>query len=504
MLQEQITLPVGSTIRSPHGDRYLIEGLLGAGGSGAVYLVRERQGSQRLFALKEVIEPNRREHERFLFEAELLKRLHHRALPRVYQVFEHDKSKRVYMLMDYVEGRTLEELRREHPGEPFPLPVVVALMTPIADALAYLHHHSPPIVHRDVKPGNIIVPLEGEETVLVDFSIAKEYIKDNTTAVIRHGTPGYAALEQYAGGTTPQTDIYGLGATIYALLTGVTPPDAITRATAGQGCDPLETAHLLAPDLPWSVTWAIEKALSISSHDRFATIEEFWQELTGNALEQQAYEEIKSSLETLQPPTPPERTYESITITPALKAHSHRISRAKTWSFLLSIVLALLIVISGASLFVLRHGSLFSTSQGKAASLASSTPHSKTTSTAAPSITPLSPGNALYPVLAVAYGGTVLDLMSGEKTDMFLTYVRQNQGSIRGYFQGLGLSGPFEGTVTRDGRVQFTVQVQSGGPILLFQGNIKIGGDMTGIFEALDSHGQGTGESGIWNVAPGT
>src|SRR5205814_8613984 len=99
MNQEQIMLPEGFTIRDSSGDRYVIEGLLGKGRVGAVYLVRDWRVKQRLFALKEVINPNKQDRERFIFEAEILKRLDHRALPRVHRIFEHGKLKRVYMLM---------------------------------------------------------------------------------------------------------------------------------------------------------------------------------------------------------------------------------------------------------------------------------------------------------------------------------------------------------------------------------------------------------------------
>jgi len=228
VLQERMTLPVGATIPHPGGGRYVIEGLLGTGGFGAVYLVRDRRIKQRLFALKESIDPNKRDRERFIFEAEVLKRLNHVALPHVYQVFENEKLKRVYMLMDYIQGRDLEALLKEQPERCFSLPLVMAIMTPIVDALIYLHGQDPPIVHRDIKPANIIVPAKGGEAVLVDFGIAKEYILDNTTTAIRHGSPGYAAPEQYGSGTNPRTDIYGLGATFYTLLTGTVPIDAIT------------------------------------------------------------------------------------------------------------------------------------------------------------------------------------------------------------------------------------------------------------------------------------
>src|SRR5215470_13937513 len=108
-----MVLPIGATIQHPDGERYLIESLLGKGGFGAVYLVRDRNVKEHLFALKEVIDPNARDREHFIFEAEMLSRLNHRALPHVYKVFENEKLKRVYMLMDYIEGQNLDILLME-------------------------------------------------------------------------------------------------------------------------------------------------------------------------------------------------------------------------------------------------------------------------------------------------------------------------------------------------------------------------------------------------------
>jgi serine/threonine protein kinase len=135
MSQERTTLAIGTTIRDPFGDRYVIEDLLGKGGFGAVYLVRGRHVKQRLFALKEMIDPSKRDRESFVFEGEVLKRLDHKALPHVYRVFEHNKLKRVYMLMDYVEGKNLETLRKKQPERRFPLSSTLTLMAPIVDAL---------------------------------------------------------------------------------------------------------------------------------------------------------------------------------------------------------------------------------------------------------------------------------------------------------------------------------------------------------------------------------
>ncbi|HEY6287129.1 MAG TPA: serine/threonine-protein kinase, partial [Ktedonobacteraceae bacterium] len=290
---------MGATIQHPDGERYIIESLLGKGGFGAVYLVRDRHIKEHLFALKEVIDPNERDRERFTFEAEVLKRLNHRALPNVYKVFEYEKLKRVYMLMDYIEGQNLDILLGEQPEGRFSLPLVLAVMKPIVDALIYLHSQNPPIVHRDIKPSNIIVSTRGGEAVLVDFGLAKEYIEDNTTTIIRHGSPGYAAPEQYGKGTNPRTDIYGLGATLYTLLTGTIPIDAITRVTGSKGIDPLVPIHLVVPSVSWANAMAIEKAMSISSDDRFNSVEDFWRELNSNTPKQQ--EVVTPLLKSLAP-----------------------------------------------------------------------------------------------------------------------------------------------------------------------------------------------------------
>jgi len=288
-LQQQILLPKGVTIRTPTGEPYVIEGLLGTGGVGAVYLVRDRRARDNLFALKEVIDPDRRDRERFVFEGEVLERLHHRALPRVYRVFEHNKLKRVYMLMDYIQGKNLEILRQEQTGRRFSLPLALALMAPIVDALIYLHQQDPPIVHRDIKPANIIVPVGADAAMLVDFGSAKEYVANETTT-INHRTPGYAAPEQYGSGTSPLTDIYGLGATFYTLLTGTVPSDAISRVikSKGKGGDHLKLANVLEPAIPPEVAQALQRAMSINSADRFGTVEEFWQVLYTYSAGQQA------------------------------------------------------------------------------------------------------------------------------------------------------------------------------------------------------------------------
>ena len=274
------TLSPGAVIRS----RYLIVDLLGKGGFSAVYLVKDLQGEESFFALKEAIIAHKTSSEHFTFEYSLLERLDHPALPRVHHVFDNEEHNRLYMLMDYIEGPNLETLRHIQHEKRFSLPVITSILAPVVDAIGYLHQQHPPIVHRDIKPSNIIVPVVERKTVLVDFGIAKEYDTQGTTSAVRYGSHGYGAPEQYSAGTNTRTDIYGLGATLYTLLTGEVPADALDRMTqlSNDHPDPFKPPHELVPSLPLHVSGAIGRAMSINISQRFATTHEFWQALTGS------------------------------------------------------------------------------------------------------------------------------------------------------------------------------------------------------------------------------
>ncbi|HEX6481242.1 MAG TPA: serine/threonine-protein kinase [Ktedonobacteraceae bacterium] len=301
MQQEQLVLPRGVTIRGSNGERYVVEDLLGKGEIGAVYLVRDRRQPGNLFALKEIINPNKQDRERFIFEAQVLKRLRHSALPHVYRIFENNKLRRVYILMDYIAGRNLEELRKEQPNSRFSLPLVITLMSPVIKALTYLHMQDPPIIHRDIKPANVIIPVGADEAMLVDFGSAKEYMPGGTATVVSRRTPGYAAPEQYSGGTGPHTDIYGSGATLYTLLTGTLPVDALSRTALywNESHDPLKLASILEPSVPLPVAQALQRAMSLRTADRFASVEEFWQEVTSHTIAQPVHIPRISSAGTL-------------------------------------------------------------------------------------------------------------------------------------------------------------------------------------------------------------
>ena len=262
-------------------ERYIIDELLGKGGFGAVYRVRDRRVRNNVFALKEIVDPNKYQYARFTFESKLLQRLDHPHLPRVYRTFTDEKLHRLYMLMDYVDGPNMERLRVRQSERRFSFAQTLQLMTPIIEAVVYLHAQTPPIIHRDIKPANIIVPASGEGAVLVDFGIAKEYDLNATTTAIRHCSPGYGAPEQYICDTNPRTDIYGLGATFYTLLTGEVPIDSLYRMTSlsGKGTDPLIPINTLAPEIPIPVIDIVQHALAINSAERFISVEAFWEAL---------------------------------------------------------------------------------------------------------------------------------------------------------------------------------------------------------------------------------
>ncbi len=485
--REQPTLPIGAIVRNVNGDAYTIEGLLGEGGSSAVYRVRERRNKENTFALKELIDPNKTERERFAFEAEVLMRLDNEALPSVYRVFENERLKRIYILMDYIEGRDLEVLRKEQPDNRFSLQFVLASLTPIVTAISYLHHREPPIVHRDIKPANIVIPIKGGDAMLVDFGIAKEYVGDGTTTVIRYGSPGYAALEQYSSGTDIRTDVYGLGATIYTLLTGIVPIDALLRVTGKSGIDPLLPVHALVPAIPIRVGDVISRALSISRDDRFATIDEFWEELNVQA---KADNVITEPVEI--PEQQIKRLKKDVTRMTLLEgreiAQKHR-RRTKLFAFVGSLI-ALLLLVTGFATLVTH---LPHTQPSVSRTLVAHT---------APSATPTI-SQAPYPTLASSYKGTFSDFMNNSKTLPSLTNIQQNKSKFHGFYDGSDFSGPFDGTIDINGNIVFTLKLPGRNMNIFFTGNVKTGGSLAGDFYVTDSTtGQRTGEYGQWTMTP--
>ena len=136
-------------------------------------------------------------------------------------------------------------------------------------------------MHRDIKPSNIIIPESGEKAYLIDFGSAKLYAAEETITPDHQYTPGYGAPEQYDAEVTPRSDVYGLGATFYTLLTGKIPVDALKRLRQFNvdSTDPLVPIHQIVPIVPQSIANAVQRAMSLQPEHRYTTVEEFWSAL---------------------------------------------------------------------------------------------------------------------------------------------------------------------------------------------------------------------------------
>ena len=286
-----MNLPIGTLLK---GGTYRITRFIGSGGFGCTYEAFHTELEERV-AIKEFFVKdfcNRDEttsrvsvatqskralveklRSKFKDEAKAMFRLRHPGIVRVSDVFEENGT--VYYVMDFIEGRSLQAIVEEE-GR-LPEHRALKYVRQVADALRYIHEYNR--LHLDVKPGNIMVD-SSDNAILIDFGASKQYDEENgeNTSTLVGKTPGYAPLEQMSNRVVrffPATDIYALGATLYKLLTGVTPPDAAMLASGGEELSPL----------PFTVSGntrrAVSSAMSLKKDDRPQDIGDFLNILDG-------------------------------------------------------------------------------------------------------------------------------------------------------------------------------------------------------------------------------
>ena len=238
--------------------RYAILAQVGRGGFGAVYKAADTQFGNRLVAIKEMSQSNMNSQElleaevAFKREALMLASLTHPNLPRIYEQFM--DGGRSYLVMDFIDGKTLEDHLNDLNGATLPLAKTLTIGIQLCDVLGYLHSRQPAIIFRDLKPANVMLTLTGH-VYLIDFGIARHFKPGQTKDTTALGSTGYAAPEQYGKSqTTVRADIYSLGATLHQLITGHDPSDSpfaftpVTLKDTSTGLDSL-IASMVAIDI---------------------------------------------------------------------------------------------------------------------------------------------------------------------------------------------------------------------------------------------------------------
>jgi serine/threonine-protein kinase len=269
---------------------YRIESIIGSGGFGITYFVRNMQFGN-VFAVKEFFitgscirdtqshrvvpqsiddESYNRYLDSFIKEAQTLLRLDHPNIVKVNDVFRENNT--AYIVMPYIEGNTLQKAV-ESTGR-LGYEKAVNYIAQISEAVAYIHKQK--ILHRDIKPENIIITLEDIAT-LIDFGSAREFVQDRTQRHTALLTPGYAPLEQYSAISRKgyYTDIYALGATFYFTLTGQMPTDAASRSAG----EPMPEPKALIPSIPDEANDTILKAMQLRPENRYQRVDELMEDL---------------------------------------------------------------------------------------------------------------------------------------------------------------------------------------------------------------------------------
>ena len=241
---------------------------IGHGGMSVVYLAIDSHLNKQ-WAIKEIKKSGKDENNEIyihslLTEANLMKRLDHPALPRIVDII--DDGEKIYIIMDYIEGRSLDKVLNEQGVQS--QEDVLNWSKQLCGALGYLHAQNPPIIYRDMKPANVMLKPDGTVKI-IDFGIAREYKEEKLKDTTVLGTKGYAPPEQYDGQTDARSDIYALGKTMHHLLTNKDP-----RKEA------YSPVRMWNPDVSEGVELIIDKCVQPAAENRYQNCEELMYDLS--------------------------------------------------------------------------------------------------------------------------------------------------------------------------------------------------------------------------------
>ncbi|GCE10444.1 hypothetical protein KTT_03030 [Tengunoibacter tsumagoiensis] len=241
---------------------------------GAVYQAKDLKRQGTMCAIKEMslsmVPPAEQGQaiQNFKIEAKMLWGLDHPSLPRVMGFFS--ENQRYYLVMEYIDGQTLEELLERNKG-PFPERRVLGWARQLCEVLEFLHQQKPPIIFRDMKPGNVMLARNGQ-IKLIDFGIARFFRFSGNPDTQLLGTPGFAPPEQYGRAQTDErSDIYALGMTLFQLLTN-------TLSETGFGLKDVRSNY---PQISSTVARALEKATALDAEQRYESVAAFRRAILG-------------------------------------------------------------------------------------------------------------------------------------------------------------------------------------------------------------------------------
>lgn len=248
--------------------KYEILKEIGKGGMSVVYLAMDKHLNKQ-WAVKEIRKKGNGKNDEvvinsLLAEANLMKKLDHPSLPRIVDII--DNGVTIYVIMDYIEGESLDKILNEYGAQPEEL--VINWAKQLCDALSYLHSQNPPIIYRDMKPANVMLKPEGNIKI-IDFGIAREYKEQNLADTTVLGTRGYAPPEQYSGQTDARSDIFALGMTMHHLLTGIDPRKGDSYAPVRQW----------NPELSEGIEIIINKCVEPVAENRYQNCEDLLYDL---------------------------------------------------------------------------------------------------------------------------------------------------------------------------------------------------------------------------------